>query len=72
LGAYLDKELTKNLKNKSYLLYAVNERYGQFKSQGHYVSFIKIKNKEWFRFSDLYVKPSLSDFNSSDVLVYII
>lgn len=32
LNPYLDSELTNNLKNSSYQLYAINERNGQFKS----------------------------------------
>ena len=67
LGPYSDLELTKNLKCKSYILYGINERYGQYKTQGHYVCFIKIDNKIWFRFSDIYVTKYLPDFNSPDV-----
>ena len=75
LGSYLDTELTKNLNYKpEYTLYAVNERYGEYKSQGHYVCFIKILDHQiWYRFSDLWVKPEDPDFCSSDVfgLYYI-
>ena len=73
LRKYLDSELTKNLKCSSYQLYGVNERYGQYKSQGHYVCFIKVNNEKWYRFSDLYVVPSLPPFISPDVfgLYYI-
>ena len=73
LNPYLDSELINNLKSSSYQLYAINERYGQFKSQGHYVSFIKINNKKWYRFSDLYVIESFPPLSSPDVfgLYYI-
>ena len=72
LNKYLDTDLASNLKSKFYILFGVNERYGQFKSQGHYVSFVKI-NKLWYRFSDLYVTINNPDFISPDVfgLYYI-
>ena len=74
LSPYLDYELASKLKNKAYFkLYAINERYGQYKSQGHYICFIKIKGINWYRFSDLWVTPEYPDFCSSDVfgLYYI-
>jgi ubiquitin C-terminal hydrolase len=73
LRKYLDSDLTKNLKCSSYQLYAVNERYGQYKSQGHYVCFIKVNNEKWYRFSDLYVVQSDPPSFSPDVfgLYYI-
>lgn len=75
IGPYLDSELKEynKIKNTEYLLYAVNERYGQTKSQGHYVSYIKIKNAIWYRFSDLFVHQSNPSYNSDDVfgLYYI-
>lgn len=75
IDPYIDPELKKynKIKCTQYLLYAVNERYGLSKSQGHYVSYIKIKNTKWFRFSDLYVHQSKPSFNSDDVfgLYYI-
>ena len=73
--SYIDPELKKfnNISCTKYILYAVNERYGQTKSQGHYVCYIKIKNSSWYRFSDLYVSPSKPDLKSDDVygLYYI-
>ena len=73
LKNYLDLELTKRIKCSSYQLYAVNERYGANKTQGHYVSFIKVNNKSWHRFSDLYVTECYPLFTSPDVfgLYYI-
>ena len=67
LDSYLDLELIKNIKNKSYRLYGINERYGNYKSQGHYISYIKIDNKKWYMFSDHHVQDSLPDFSSRDV-----
>ena len=73
--SYIDPELKKfnNIFCSKYILYAVNERYGQTKSQGHYVCYIKIKNASWYRFSDLYVYPSKPVLKSDDVygLYYI-
>lgn len=71
LSPYIDTELYKK-KNTTYILYGVNERYGQFKTQGHYVSFIKV-NSTWWRFSDLYVSKWAPPFISPDVfgLFYI-
>ena len=66
LEPYIDKQLIAD-KNIKYQLYAINERYGKIKSQGHYVSFIKIKNQQWYRFSDIYVEKCEPDFNSPDV-----
>lgn len=73
LNPYIDQELGKGIKCTDYQLYAINERYGQLKTQGHYVSYIKINNRIWHRFSDLYVTRSTPDFNSPDVfgLYYI-
>ena len=74
LSPYLDYELASKLKNKAYYkLYAINERFGQYKSQGHYICFIKLKGIKWYRFSDLWVTPDYPDFCSSDVfgLYYI-
>ena len=74
LSPYLDYELANKLKNKAYYkLYAINERFGQYKSQGHYICFIKLKGIKWYRFSDLWVTPDYPDFCSSDVfgLYYI-
>lgn len=75
VDSYIDPELKKynNISCTKYILYAVNERYGQSKSQGHYVCYIKIKNANWYRFSDYYVHPSKPDLNSDDVygLYYI-
>jgi len=74
LSPYLDYELANKLKNKAYYkLYAINERFGQYKSQGHYICFIKLKGIKWYRFSDLWVTPEYPDFCSSDVfgLYYI-
>ena len=70
LDPYIDNEIMKKKDNK-YKLYAINERYGQFKSQGHFVSYTKI-NKQWNGFSDFYVYPYQYDddepnFKSSDV-----
>ena len=72
LSDYLDSDLASNLKSKYYIFFGVNERYGEYKSQGHYVSFIKI-NRLWYRFSDLYVTQTNPDFISPDVfgLYYI-
>jgi hypothetical protein len=67
LDNYLDLELAKNFKNKTYRLYGINERYGQFKSQGHYFCYIKMNNKTWYRFSDLNVYKCSPDFISADV-----
>lgn len=69
IDPYIDQELKKynDINCTNYILYGINERYGQSKSQGHYVSYIKIKNKDWFRFSDLYVIKCNPSFNSSDV-----
>jgi ubiquitin C-terminal hydrolase len=66
LEPFIDKELNKN-KSSSYILYAINERYGQSKNQGHYICYIKINKYKWYRFSDLYAKESIPSFNSSDV-----
>lgn len=66
LEPYIDRQLITD-KNIEYQLYAINERYGKIKSQGHYVSFIKIKNQQWYRFSDIYVEKCEPDFNSPDV-----
>ncbi len=75
ISPYLDPELKdyNKIKCTEYLLYAVNERYGQTKLQGHYVSYIKIKNAIWYRFSDLFVHQSNPSYNSDDVfgLYYI-
>jgi len=75
VDSYIDPELKKynNISCTKYILYAVNERYGQSKSQGHYVCYIKIKNANWYRFSDYYVHPSKPDLKSDDVygLYYI-
>ena len=68
LDPYIDSEIIKKKDNK-YKLYAINERYGHFKSQGHYVSYIKL-NQQWNSFSDLYVNVCGYDepnFNSPDV-----
>ena len=58
--------MASNLKSKYYILFGVNERYGEYKSQGHYVSFIKI-NRLRYGFSDLYVTKTNPDFISLDV-----
>ena len=78
LDKYLDLELAKKYKNRKYILYGINERYGDYKSQGHYYCYIKIYNnkiynKQWYRFSDLNVTDCSPDFCSPDVfgLYYI-
>ena len=74
LENYIDPELKnyKIIENTTYQLYAINERYGEYKSQGHYVCYIAINNK-WYKFSDLYVIPNNPSFKSRDVfgLYYI-
>jgi len=70
---YIDKSLN-NSKSLKYVLYGINERFGQSKNQGHYICFIKVNNVKWFfRFSDLYVIESTPYLNSCDVfgLYYI-
>jgi len=72
IAPYIDSELKEynNIKCTEYILYGINERYGFLKTQGHYVSYIKIKkfnNYNWYRFSDLYVRESNPSFNSPDV-----
>ena len=73
LDDYLDLDLAKKYKNRKYILYGINERYGQSKNQGHYYCYIKIYNKNWYRFSDLNVTDCSPDFCSPDVfgLYYI-
>ena len=73
LKPYIDAELANNLVCTSYQLYAVNERYGMYKSQGHYVCFIKLGLNKWSRFSDLFVIDENPPFISPDVfgLYYI-
>jgi ubiquitin C-terminal hydrolase len=78
LESYIDKTLN-NKQSLKYYLYAINERYGQSKNQGHYICYIKMNNNSkinnynkmnnyrWYRFSDLYVTESNPSFNSSDV-----
>ena len=69
ISPYIDPELKKynGIKCTNYILYGINERYGQLKSQGHYISYIKIKNLYWHRFSDFYVIKSNPSFESQDV-----
>ena len=69
---FIDKSLN-NSKSLNYVLYGINERFGQSKNQGHYICFIKVNNVKWFRFSDLYVIESTPYLNSCDVfgLYYI-
>lgn len=71
IDKYIDKSLINNLQSKNYTLYAINERYGQSKNQGHYTCYIKIKlnpNKEcWRYFSDLYVIDSEPKLYSTNV-----
>lgn len=69
ISPYIDLELKKynNIKCTEYILYGINERFGQLKSQGHYISYIKIKNLYWHRFSDFYVIKSDPSFKSQDV-----
>jgi len=69
IAPYIDSELKEynNIKCTEYILYGINERYGYSKTQGHYVSYAKIKNCNWYRFSDLYVSESNPSFNSQDV-----
>ena len=69
IASYIDSELKayNNIKCTEYILYGINERYGYLKTQGHYVSYIKINNYNWYRFSDLYVTKSYPSFNSQDV-----
>ena len=68
---YIDKTLVKDSKSTKYILYGINERYGNFKNQGHYTCFIKIKKDEknscWRYYSDLYVIDQKPNFNSPDV-----
>lgn len=73
LEDYIDTELKNynKIQCTSYRLYAINERYGQYKTQGHYVCYIKIN--DWYSFSDLYVIQSSPPFSSQNVfgLYYI-
>lgn len=75
IGPYIDSELKEynRIKCTEYILFAVNERYGLSNLQGHYVSYIKIKDKGWHRFSDLFVYNSNPSYCSDDVfgLYYI-
>ena len=69
LDPYIDFDIIKEKKN-IYELYAINTRHGIYKSYGHYVSYIKLDNKSWYEFSDLYVSKCDSnkfDSNLNDV-----
>jgi hypothetical protein len=74
LEDYIDPDLKNYSKTQktTYQLYAINERYGEYKSQGHYVCYILI-NGLWYKFSDICVVPCNPSFNSKDVfgLYYI-
>lgn len=46
---FIDKSLN-NLKSLNYVLYGINERFGQSKNQGHYIFEIKVNNIKWYAF----------------------
>ena len=61
---YIDKDLI-NKQNLKYKLFAINEKNGKSKLNGHYYSFIKIGNN-WYLFNDETViekEPNLASNN---------
>ena len=46
---FIDKSLN-NSKSLKYVLYGINERFGQSKNQGHYIGLIKVNNVKWYAF----------------------
>ena len=46
---FIDKSLN-NSKSLKYVLYGINERFGQSKNQGHYICLIKVNNVKWYAF----------------------
>lgn len=71
LDKYIDKTLINTLESTKYDLYAINERFGEYKTQGHYTCYIKInldkQKSSWRYFSDLYVIDSEPKLYSSNV-----
>ena len=46
---FIDKSLN-NSKSLNYVLYGINERFGQSKNQGYYICLIKVNNVKWYAF----------------------
>ena len=67
LKKFIDSDILNNICTK-YELYAVNECLGHSKNSGHYYSFVKINNKNWFKFSDLSVTENNPNFSSKYVV----
>lgn len=75
LDPYIDKVLTNPSKNIKYNLFAINEKSGYFKENGHYYCYIKIDNNEWNLFNDKFVSneyyPSFKSNTNVVGLFYI-
>ena len=63
---YIDKDLI-NKKNLKYKLFAINEKNGKSKSNGHYYSFLKI-DKNWYLYDDEEIIEKEPNFVSNNVV----
>lgn len=63
---YIDKDLI-NKKNLKYKLFAINEKNGESKSNGHYYSFLKI-DKNWYLYDDEKIIEKEPNFVSNNVV----
>ena len=66
LSEYIDKDLI-NKRNFKYKLFAINEKKGNSKSNGHYYCFIKIDDN-WYLFDDEYVTKKTPNFTSKNAV----
>ena len=66
LSEYIDKDLI-NKRNFKYKLFAINEKEGNSKSNGHYYCFIKIDD-DWYLFDDEYVTKKTPNFTSRNAV----
>ena len=66
LSKYIDKDLIRK-RNLKYRLFAINEKKGKSKTNGHYYCFIKIENI-WYLFDDENVTRKAPNFTSRNVV----
>lgn len=67
LSNYIDNSIIEKNECTKYNLFAINEKVGHTKSNGHYFCYINIENS-WYLFDDSYVIKTNPYFNSENVV----